>query len=926
MNTLPDALHLLSERLAIPTDEWWEHDADYQVGFFHRGHPAVRRFRYWQRDGVLRGLTIRGHAVGDTSWLEDATWSELEDLLFIDTDMTRLTVPPKVKRLDISDCRQLTELRFTGEVIPLTDLFAQRSGIERVSFPECPALRCLHLRSCAQLREVDFTSPPTNLGVLELEGCPELENLPVAAILQAELFYLDARGTTPRNCPTVFTDTESLSEDYLHRIRAWFRALEAGWELNHYVKLLINGNGEVGKSTLWCALKNQEADRCTCATDHETTHGIDLTIEPLDVEGVQFRGWDFGGQETYHGTHQLFFAEEAINILVTDYANEQKAVDQQAVTDRRGQTTFNHSVEYFYQRQKQRDRNGYFILVQSKDDGSGSIHPQVEELKQKHRLPVLQVDSKGAPDSVDDLRRKMVSLTKRHLKIWGMPFPNSWLEVRKQLTKNLDHLTLGRIMPIAQFRNWAIKKCGLSDAEAEYEALLHFLHAAGDLYRIGTSEDEDSMLILDIRWALEGIYRPLDRADFAAKARHASGKVWVKDLFQYIQDANYSYSKAELKVLLDFMLNCGICFVGDRKDYQHWNAELPEVLVFPQYLPREMSPKVRRGWERASNVKEYRGRLPYRDLTALHALLCELGRKAQEDHIWYFGIDLDLVDTKSDEDNQSPLPDGHVLIQLDVAKNETSAPELVVKLDLEEGGLAWWPSVKEWIDDRFRSLEWLADATAEASARKLTPAEARDNLGIPVAVWLRTFLAGKELSLDREQTAVQIALEQLNKPLWVRPNGIGDLPGAERFIIKCNPRVVHFLGHAKGGALEFLARSGQGGEVVGATELKRTFDCILDEAKALEVVLLNACFTEAVANSISRADLYVIGTVDKLSDKAATTFAQAFYAALIADEQPVPAAFVIGRKAAWQAEGDPEKYQLFYRGNNVTPLWKMPGR
>lgn len=76
-------------------------------------------------------------------------------------------------------------------------------------------------------------------------------------------------------------------------------------------KVLFLGNPNVGKSDLLYYLRNN-----TPPVEHKSTHG--LVYEYLDdiVEGSKIHCWDFGGQEYYHATHQLFFSPGALHLLL----------------------------------------------------------------------------------------------------------------------------------------------------------------------------------------------------------------------------------------------------------------------------------------------------------------------------------------------------------------------------------------------------------------------------------------------------------------------------------------------------------------------------------------------------------------------------------------------------------------------------------
>ncbi len=77
------------------------------------------------------------------------------------------------------------------------------------------------------------------------------------------------------------------------------------------VKLLLLGNTNVGKSNL-----QHYFETGSSAFEGETTHGIRYKILSNLVEGVNLNCWDFGGQEFYHATHQLFFSPGALHLVL----------------------------------------------------------------------------------------------------------------------------------------------------------------------------------------------------------------------------------------------------------------------------------------------------------------------------------------------------------------------------------------------------------------------------------------------------------------------------------------------------------------------------------------------------------------------------------------------------------------------------------
>ena len=100
----------------------------------------------------------------------------------------------------------------------------------------------------------------------------------------------------------------------LESLRAHFRDLKNGGESEvKDFKLMLLGNGRVGKTQICRRLQGQEYDETV-----PSTHGVKIGAAPLTAlrDPATLRIWDFGGQDIYHGTHALFLKSRAIFLLV----------------------------------------------------------------------------------------------------------------------------------------------------------------------------------------------------------------------------------------------------------------------------------------------------------------------------------------------------------------------------------------------------------------------------------------------------------------------------------------------------------------------------------------------------------------------------------------------------------------------------------
>ncbi|MEM6715467.1 MAG: COR domain-containing protein [Cyanobacteria bacterium P01_C01_bin.147] len=176
--------------------------------------------------------------------------------------------------------RNFTHLRVLdvpeNEIPELPDIFDNLSHLERV-----------------YLRENRLSDIPTSLGRVQ-----NLERLEL--------------GKNPLN-----PELAAAYKQGFDAVKAYLRAKAEAQIVLNEAKLILIGEGEVGKSCLLDALQDEPWKK------HESTHGIE--IKPVQVtyrneDGseteITLNTWDFGGQKVYRPTHQFFFSAPAVYLVV----------------------------------------------------------------------------------------------------------------------------------------------------------------------------------------------------------------------------------------------------------------------------------------------------------------------------------------------------------------------------------------------------------------------------------------------------------------------------------------------------------------------------------------------------------------------------------------------------------------------------------
>jgi len=137
----------------------------------------------------------------------------------------------------------------------------------------------------------------------------KLSSLPHSCtkLVQLVELKLDANPLNP--------DLLAAYEQGTEAVMQYLRAKAEGEVTLNEAKLILVGEGEVGKSCLLGALRAED-----WVEGRPTTHGIE--IKPVIVTArdsgtdITLNGWDFGGQRVYRPTHQLFFSAPAVYLVV----------------------------------------------------------------------------------------------------------------------------------------------------------------------------------------------------------------------------------------------------------------------------------------------------------------------------------------------------------------------------------------------------------------------------------------------------------------------------------------------------------------------------------------------------------------------------------------------------------------------------------
>ena len=355
-----------------------------------------------------------------------ASLKQLRELYLYNNQLTELPEAiASLKQLQLLDLYN-NELRELPEAIAslssLRELYLYNNQLRELpeSIASLTQLQELYL-SNNQLTEVpESLASLTQLQVLDLSD-NELRELPEAlgSLTKLQRLYLSNNPLNP--------DLAAAYEQGTEAVLQYLRAKAEGQITLNEAKLILIGEGEVGKSCLLGALREDE-----WLESRPTTHGVEIkpviVTHPDSGTDILLNGWDFGGQPVYRSTHQLFFSAPAVYLVVW----KPREGPQQGF------------VKEWITLIKHRAPDAK-VLVVATHGGPGQRQPDIDRQEIQDRfgsdtvLDFFHIDSK--PDAQNsctglaELKQKIASVA-ASLPEMGGSVPAKWQQVREILQTN----------------------------------------------------------------------------------------------------------------------------------------------------------------------------------------------------------------------------------------------------------------------------------------------------------------------------------------------------------------------------------------------------------------------------------------------------------------------------------------------------------
>lgn len=562
--------------------------------------------------GNVQGLNLSDCELDDAAWqqilkvLSEAD-CRLRDLNLSGNRITRFSFTPELElleHLDISENKALQTIAFSGPLLRLERWVCTQSGLQEIALPALPALKGLDL-SRNKLAQVSFEGACPMLEWLDMsynalqklrlpKGFQhlkqvylqknQLEQLQFDEPLR-KLTILHLRSNKLSELPDNLLSFSSLKELFLHdnawrgnlasavpkeeydnafvTVRDYLRELSKGKVLNERVKIIIVGNGRVGKTSMLRRLKGLSFRK-----DEKFTHGVQLgeldkeNLPKVKTLRLSANVWDFGGQEIFYATHQFFLTDDALYILA--WTAEQNVLPYRERD--KEHLPFGEkwrSREYWLENIRHHAPAAPVLMVQTHCDSCREPYNPLAYSIAPYLSECMDFDAESN-EGLSRLQRLITERLNTAIPPYGETYPETYDRVigAVEERQNQNKITRAKFDSIC-------REAGIT--QGGEVSVLEFLRVTGTVVWFPHVKALKDTIFVNPNWITKQVYRLINNALQPRKGHIDEG---------YVGQILPEYTQEERDQFLELLQNFELIFKED--------AEGKEVFIAPQYLPEKL--------------------------------------------------------------------------------------------------------------------------------------------------------------------------------------------------------------------------------------------------------------------------------------------------------------------------------------------------
>lgn len=483
-----------------------------------------------------------------------------------------------LERLTLSEC-QLEMVSIPEGLTSLKHLDLGRNQLNELILNGCPALEVLNLGR-NKLKTFTFPTGMYGLKYLYLNN-NELQSLAIVGVPR-NLTLLDLRQNKLKTLPLELPSFSSLQALYVHenefegsiassvpsgkdenarkQVIDFLSGLQDAIE-NERVKIIIVGNGRVGKTSMFKRLKNLGFN-----PNEKPTKGIQIgELKKTDLPDVQMERllasvWDFGGQEIFYASHQFFLAEEALYILawtLEENVIEHRERDKDILPEEEKW----REEGYWLENIRLHSEKSPILMVQTHfDKKKGSVKGEYQEDPFKAEfLTFSAANNEGIIGLRQAITEKLQQLP--HL---GDKIPKTW----DQVTGEVEKIRRQNKISLLEFN--VICSSAKVEKGAE-DSVLRFLRNVGSVVWLDKHPTLKEVVFINPNWLTEQVYLLIDK-----ELEKKGGRMDAAWIAQKLRGLSPQDRENLLSLLEEFKL----IFKAQGEDSGQY--------ISPQYLPKNL--------------------------------------------------------------------------------------------------------------------------------------------------------------------------------------------------------------------------------------------------------------------------------------------------------------------------------------------------
>ncbi|MFN8303367.1 MAG: COR domain-containing protein [Saprospiraceae bacterium] len=556
------------------------------------------------------GLNLRSNGLTDAQFGALAPFTQLQALNLSENNFTRLALPAEwanLRYLDLSKNKALKQLDFhSPHTLPLEWLDLNECALEMLEVPAFLRLQKLDL-SRNQLRSLRFQGACPALWMLDASNnqmkafeLPGLfgalkylylndnridtllfrSGLPSLQVLHLRKNKLDMLPLDLTDCfdlqalyvydnpmsalPKELISSEEQASSW-EAIKAFLLNLEQGAIKNDRVKIILVGNGRVGKTSLFRRLKNQPFD-----PKEKYTHGIQVGnlsgehLPEIKPQPLQASVWDFGGQEIFYATHQFFLSDDALYILAWTSEKNVQAHRERDKEDLpfRGKEK-SQPCEYWLENIRLSGPQSPLLMVQTHWENVQNREQVKAAYQEDYGAEFLQFDAETDYGLVE-LKKMITDKIKTEIPLFGKDFPRSYESMARKIEGiKEDPPVIGK----DEFIRFCSERGVVKGTE---DQLLEYLHKTGIVVYYDKDDLRD-VIYTNPDWLTREVYRLINH-----QLETKEGRITPDWLEQHLPE----YSDQERARLIELLKAFELIFEDSDEDGVFW--------IVPQYLSGEL--------------------------------------------------------------------------------------------------------------------------------------------------------------------------------------------------------------------------------------------------------------------------------------------------------------------------------------------------